>query len=452
MAVSGFQTYQAALDWLFRTTDYERRRRLRYNVSTFDLSRMHRLLARLGNPHLGRRYVHIAGTKGKGSTAAMAAEVLRAAGLRVGLYTSPHVIDLRERIQVDGAFIAPDDLRDALAAVAPQAEAVAAEPGHIPPTFFEVLTAAAYLHFRQVGTDVDVLEVGMGGRLDATNVITPAACGITSLSIDHADQLGRTLHEIAGEKGGIIKPGVPVVSAPQPDEALAVIERLAGERAAPFTLVGREIEILDYEYDARGQHLGGRVTIRTPRQVHEEVWIALPGRHQAVNAAVAIGLLECLRDRGVAWDTPALRQGLSRAAPAARVDILARRPWVINDGAHNPASLRALAEVIGDAVPHDRLILVFASATDKDYRAGLAEIVPLADHVILTTACSPRSAAPEDLAKAVGDARPVPVEVHPDAAAAAERALSLAGPDDLVCFTGSFYLAGLIAAWWADRR
>ena len=452
MQVRAFETYEAALAWLFSATDYERMRRLRYNTDTFDLTRMDVLLGRLGNPHRDQRCLHIAGTKGKGSTALMLNEVLSAAGHRVGLYTSPHVLDVRERICVGGAPIEPGAFRDLIAQVRPLVEALAQEPGRRAPTFFEIMTAIGFLHFRDVHADLVVLEVGLGGRLDATNVVTPVVSAITSLSIDHVEQLGSTLPEIAAEKAGIIKPGVPVISAPQADEAMAVIERVAAQRNAPLLVVGREIEITHYELDARDDRVGSRISLRTPRQRHDEIWLPVAGRHQAANAAVAVGVLEEAAGRGISWDTTALREGLARALPPARIEVLRRSPWVINDGAHNPASIRALAEVISEAFPHDRLILVFASAADKDYAGGLAEILPLADHLILTSARSPRSAAPEDLERAVRRLRTVPVDLIPTSAAAADRAMDLAGPDDLVCFTGSFYLAGQVAEWWRATR
>jgi dihydrofolate synthase/folylpolyglutamate synthase len=451
MADARFATYDAALDWLFGATDYEQMRRVRYNADTFDLTRMEALLARLADPRPRQRYMHVAGTKGKGSTAAMLSAVLAEAGHRVGLYVSPHVVDLRERICVDGSMIAPEALRDLLSRVRPPVEAMRAEAGGRGPTFFEILTAAALCHFQAVKTDAAVLEVGLGGRLDATNVVTPIVSCITSLSMDHMEQLGDTLAQIAGEKAGIIKPGVPVVSAPQMPEALAVIEMVAARQGAPLLLVGREIEVTAFEYDARDARVGSRISLRTPRQEHVDVWLALAGPHQAVNAAVAVGALELAAERGLDWDAAALRAGLGRAAPPARIEVLGRRPTVINDGAHNPAGLAALRRVVEEAFPHDRLVLVFASAADKDYAAGLAEIAPAADHVILTTSGSPRSAAPADLERAVRRVAHVPVDLVPDARAAADRALALARPDDLVCFTGSFYLAGLVAEWWSKR-
>ena len=452
MQMTPFATYEAALEWLFSATDYERMQRVRYNTDTFDLSRMAALVTRVGDPHRDQRYLHVAGTKGKGSTAAMLSEVLRAAGYRVGLYTSPHVVDLRERICVGGAPIEADALRDLIGRVRPHVAAMAEGSTRRPATFFEILTAIALLHFRDVGTDVTVLEVGMGGRLDATNVVTPLVSAITSLSLDHVQQLGGTLAEIAAEKAGIIKPGVPVVSAPQTEEAMPVIERVAAERGARLAVVGREIEITDYELDARNDRMGSRISLRTPRGPHEDLWLAAAGRHQAVNAAVAVGVLEEAAERGLAWGPRALRDGLARAALPARIEVLGRSPLVINDGAHNPASIRALVEVVEEAFPHERLVLVFASAADKDYVGGLAEILPLADHLILTSARSARSVAPEQLEQAVRKVCTVPVECQPTAAAAAERALMLAGPDDLVCFTGSFYLAGQVAEWWQGQR
>lgn len=441
--------YPSALAFLLGRVNYERTTNIPYRSAEFKLDRMRRLLALLGDPHLGLKAVHIAGTKGKGSTAAMIASVLTTAGLRTGLYTSPHLTRTEERMSIDGVDC-PTESFVALAAELEQAiERLErdADPEMAGATFFEVTTAMAFLHFARAGVAAAVLEVGLGGRLDSTNVCNPEVCVITSISFDHMRQLGYTLAAIAGEKAGIIKPGVPVVSGVLPEEPRLVIAQRAAEVDAPLWQRG-----VDYEFNtrqARGLPHGGESfdyfePAKQPRFRLEGVELQLLGEHQAANAAAAICAVNRLRDRGWNISEAALRQGLAAARTPGRIEIVAARPTVILDVAHNPASIEALLAVVRQRWPERRRVLVFASSKDKDFAAMLRLVLPAFDAIVLTRYLhNPRAAEPAELlaaATAAGvDSRPI--ETLEDPVEALARARQLAGPDDLICITGSFFLA-----------
>jgi len=339
-----FNTYDQALDYLFTTTDYEKMSTYRYNLTTHDLARMEALLAELDDPHRQFPTIHITGTKGKGSTALMLASVFRAAGLKVGLYTSPHLVDLRERITVNGSLISPDDFCRTMNDVARAVESVRQGfPDH-PPTFFEIVTALGFLHFARQAVELAVVEVGLGGRLDATNVVMPLVSVITTVSIDHTIQLGNTIESIAREKAGIIKPGVPVVSGPQAGEALIVVEERARQLHAPLLLAGRDIDVSGI----RAEEAPGLVfDLRTPRGWRRGVRLGLLGAHQAVNAAVAVAAAELAAERAAFPLTDeAVAEGLMEARAPARVELISGRPTIVLDAAHNPASARASVSIM----------------------------------------------------------------------------------------------------------
>lgn len=444
-------TYQEALDWLYSFVDYSATRLVKYSAQTFDLSRMRALLERLGNPQDRYPCLHLAGTKGKGSVSAMCASALKAAGYRVGFYTSPHLQDFGERIRVDDEHISPA----ALVAIVERLQALALEiPGL---TTFELTTAAAFEHFAQQNVDVAVIEVGLGGRLDATNVITPLVSVITSLSYDHTDLLGHTLAEIAGEKAGILKAGVPVVSAPQAPEALAVLERIAMERSAPLTLVGRDWLYRPLAHTLDGQSFEiwsaqeERQAAAWQAQGHRAEWrptrleIPLLGAHQVENAAVAYAALQALRAY-LPLPHDALRDGLRTVRWPGRFEILQRRPFIVVDGAHNRDSARKLAQALDDYFPGRRVILIFGASADKDINGMLDELLPRAAHVIFSQAVHPRALEPDELAAAVARWPGLPVETCAPVAEALARALQLAGPDDVVLACGSLFIVAEVQA------
>jgi dihydrofolate synthase/folylpolyglutamate synthase len=432
--------YGSALDYLYSYTDYEVKSGYDYSPERFDLGRVHQLLALLGDPHRSFRSIHIAGTKGKGSTSAMIAAILRRAGMRTGLYTSPHLHSFRERIQIDGQLIPEQAVVsgvDRLRVVAPQVTGI---------TTFELITALAFDYMSREQIDWAVLEVGMGGRLDATNVVLPDVAVITSISYDHMAYLGNTLSEIAGEKAGIIKPGVPVISAPQQPEAAGVIAQIAAQRSAPLTVVGRDWLWTCRSATSKGQRL--RVWPAGNPSAADTYKLPLLGEHQQENAVTAIAAVALLQAQGIAIDDDAVRAGLASVRWPGRLEVLGRDPWVIVDGAHNVDSMGKLLTSLDALFEHERLIVIYGASADKQIGAMLDLICPKADLVLVTQARHPRAADATELAERVR-ARGVDAEAL-SSTEALSRARALAGPRDLICGTGSlFVVAELRAAWFA---
>jgi dihydrofolate synthase / folylpolyglutamate synthase len=456
--------HAAAQAFLLGRIDYERALSIPYHQRDFRLDRMRDLLARLGSPDKKLNVVHVAGTKGKGSTSAMIAAVLTSAGNRTGLYTSPHLERIEERIVVDGEMCAPEEFAGLVEQVRPiveamDREAATAETVESGPTYFEVITALAMLHFAEVKTDAAVLEVGLGGRLDSTNVCHPKVSVITSISYDHTKQLGNTLAAIAGEKAGIVKPGVPVVSGVTEDEPRQVIEQVAKENGCRLVQLGVDFS---YRYlPPRGvgsQHDDAHGVMdfesRVPggSQRIEALELGLLGRHQAANAAVALATLDELRLQG--WRLPEanLRRGLRNLSWPGRVEIVARQPTVIVDTAHNLASIQSLVETLDESFTSPRRLLVFATTQDKDVRGMLRLLLPKFDAVILTRYLNnPRSVSVEQLSAWAAEISPTPRYLCPDPASAWQLAHELATPEHLVCITGSFFLAAEMRREIAER-
>lgn len=446
-----------ALQFLTSRIDYERAWHVPYGQRDFRLDRMRQLLDRLGNPQDALAIVHVGGTKGKGSTAAMIAAVLRAAGFRTGLYSSPHLDRVEERLMIDGAICPGDEFAELVGRVRPAAEAMDGEAtldgcGSNRPTYFEIITAVALLRFARGRVDAAVLEVGMGGRLDSTNVCQPLVSVITSISLDHTQQLGSTLTAIAGEKAGIIKPRTPVVSGVVQSEPREVIARTAQANHCPLLQLGSDF---DYTYRPP-RHLEtaptqARMDFRCSASGAEwelnDVALNLTGSHQAANAAVGIATLLELRRQG--WSIPeaAVRQGLAEVCWPARIEVLRRRPTVVLDAAHNVASIEALARVLDESFPAPRRLLVFATTRDKDARGMLCVLLPKFDEVIFTRYRSnPRGTPLEELDALAAELSPAVRHVCADAAAAWKLAWDLAGPENLICITGSFFIAAEMRA------
>ena len=386
------------------------------------------LLAVLTHPE--RRYpsLHIGGTNGKGSTAAMAASVLQAAGYRVGLYTSPHLVDFRERIQVNGEMI-PEER---MAVLTDRVRAVGGPPRE--PTFFEFTTALAFQYFSEAGVDVAVVEVGMGGRFDATNVLAPVAVAITNVALDHQEYLGDTIGAIAFEKSGIIKPGVPAVIGRVSDEAAAVIMRAADERGAPLHWLRRDFSVAG-ESTAHFRYDGLRAS-------YDGLACPLAGRHQLNNVACALALLEVASKRGLLVSDEAVRKGLRTVRWGGRLETVDSRPQIILDGAHNPDAAAALAAYMADVRrkrPGARVILVLGMMRDKDREGFLGHLLPYADEVIVTQARMPRAASVQELE---ASARGRVVHMRSEPAEAMALARRMAAPDDLILITGSLMLVG----------
>lgn len=432
------RSYAAALRYLNGLTNHERMTRVGYNSRNFNLTRMGRLLTGLDNPHRQLRCVHIAGTKGKGSTAIMLASMLSHAGLKTGLYVSPHMVDVRERIQINGQMIPEHDLTRLLNKLA---GVVRKMPGDAP-TYFEILTAVAFKYFADAPVDVAIIETGLGGRLDSTNVIKPEVCGITSISMDHMAQLGGSLDKIAEEKAGIFKAGVPVISVPQPASVAATLRKAAERTRAPLLFTGEDIEF-SYRFESSrevGPHT--RVSLTSGSSRFEHLMVPMPGDHQAINCGLALSLMAVLKEKGLTVDDQAAIEGLAKAYLPGRMEIVHDSPRIMLDGAHNAASIEALMRAIGQNIAYDSMVVIFGCRTDKDITGMLGFIRLGADKVIFTSTGSPRSADPAELAAQYVEQTGKMAQVADDleeALSIAERAVTR---EDLICVTGSFYLAG----------
>lgn len=412
---------------------------------------MQRLLEELGNPHIGVPTVHIAGTKGKGSTSAMCASILTRSGYRVGLFTSPHMHSFRERIQVGGEPVSEDEFAGLVDAIWPAVEKVGSEDPDGGVTMFEALTAMAFVEFRANAT-FQVLEVGLGGRLDTTNLASPNVCAITSLSLDHTSVLGNTIEAIAGEKAGIIKPGIPVVTAPQPAGAAEVIQAKCAEMGSPLTEVGTDITGRVLSRSVQGQ----RFEIRTEATSYA-LDMPMLGDYQVENAAIAVGIAESLRNSGFTVPDQALREGLASVSWPCRMEVLSRDPMVVCDGAHNPYSVAQLMQTLPDCFDYDRLVLVVGMSEDKNLSGMVKELArgiqaeesstqPRTTDVVVAKSRHPRSVSWGKLA-ALFDPLPCNVQEGGSVGDAVSAAMELAeshtqaGHTPLVLATGSLFVA-----------
>lgn len=445
--------YAEALGYLDGFVNYERQVPDKAGRSTFSLERIIELSARLGDPHRRFRSVHIAGTKGKGSTAIFAESIARAAGLSVGTYTSPHLVDLRERIRLDGAMVGEELFARTLAGCRAEYDAVRSAASDRRLTYFEALTHLAFQIFAEQKVDLAVVEVGMGGRLDATNIVTPLVSAITPISLDHVRQLGNTLGEIAGEKAGIAKPGVPLVVGEQPAEALASIRaRAAAVGAGPVRVLGA-----DFRYEPGERRAGEwrRMTLSTPARTYRDLIVRLLGAHQLANAAVAVAAMELAAERGgFALGEDAVRTGLEAARWAGRLEVVRHEPAVtVLDGAHNEDSTRRLLAALDEEFPDRKpLALVFAAAADKDVDAMLRLLAPRAALVVATESGNPRRLDPRIVAELARSDGARHVVIKRDMAEAFAAAWEAAGAGGLVVATGSLYLVGRAKGCFASRE
>jgi dihydrofolate synthase / folylpolyglutamate synthase len=423
--------YEESLKYLLRFTDYERISR---SGVVWDTRRIERLLEKLGNPHLATKTVHIAGTKGKGSTSAMIASILKEAGYKVGLYTSPHLLSYTERIRVNGKPITEAEWAGLVEEIRPQVEAVNAEKTYGELTTFELYTAMAFAHFRNIHADYQVMEVGLGGRLDATNVVKPLVCIITSISYDHMEVLGDTLAKIATEKAGIVKPGVPVVTAPQFPEAMEAIEKVCRERKANLIKAGQDFNWQTGKFDEKGQsfHLKGLLA-------EYDLKIPLLGEHQVENAANAVTAAEILAGAEKKITKSAIVKGLQKVDWPGRLQVLHKKPRLVIDGAHNVYSMQKLGEALKKYFKYDRLILILGFSADKDVPGMLDEAVIITKDIIVAASTSPRSAKPAALVEEFAR-RGVKARAAESVPGALKLALADAKPNDLICATGSIFL------------
>ena len=428
--------YEDALKLVMGLADFERSSHSP-DHSSFHLQRIRLLMERLGNPHLDIPTVHIAGTKGKGSTAAMIASILTSGGHKVGLYTSPHLHSAVERIRIGLEPIEGKDFASLAAQVWPQVERVSSEGGYGGVTTFEMMTAMAFLHFKQVAADFQVIEVGLGGRLDSTNIVAPQVCVITSISLDHVSTLGNTVELIAGEKAGIIKAGVPAVVAPQQNGALSVVREVADRVGAPVIDVQKQVSFRDHEADVTGQALelsGLRGSYK--------LWTPLIGDHQIENLRTAVATVETLIDAGGHISHDAIVRGLREVRWPARLEVLSRGDHlVLVDGAHNPYSMRRLTQALHKLFEFRRLVLVFGALGGHSAEGMLSELAGMSPLLLATQSRHPRS-APSDAVSEIALKEGLDVVFKSDdVGEATRRAREIARPGDMVLGTGSLSVA-----------
>lgn len=440
--------YQKTLDYIYSFVDYSKTRMDKFPPEAFTLDNMRAFVSALENPQDKYPTIHVAGTKGKGSVAAFCSSALHKAGYRVGLYTSPHLHDFTERIQVDGNPISQIELVNLV-------EEIKTTVTHIPGlTTFEITTGLAFLHFARVGVDIAVIEVGLGGRLDATNVITPVVSVITSISLDHTYVLGDSLTEIAGEKSGIIKLGVPVVASQQTDEAMTEIKRNATTKNVPLIQVG-----IDYTYHPIStDHSGQTLKIRKNRGGNSalqenigssQVTVSIPllGDHQMKNAVTAYAALQIVNQYSMPVDGSAIQKGFSEVKWPARFEILQKKPAVIIDAAHNRDSIKNLARTVSTYYPDLGVVLVFGASEDKDIRSMLAELMPIVTKIYATKSFHPRAMDPELIATVAQDFKK-PVVIYDDVGGATHDALEMLNDEEVLLITGSVFIAaGGREAW-----
>ena len=422
--------YQEVLDWLLD---------LEVMGIKLGLANVRELLSRLGDPQRQFRSMHVAGTNGKGSVSAMTASILKAQGYRTALYTSPHMVDFRERVQVDGLPISRKQLCRLAKEVKGQVDDMCLAKPEACPTFFEATTALAFLHFAELGTELAVVEVGMGGRLDATNVIDPECTAITRIGLEHRRYLGDTLGKIAFEKAGIIKPGVPVVTTEHDSEALGVIRDRASELASPMRIVAEGVDFKLLDSSLQGIRL---LLLRNGMKVS----LPLIGSYQASNAGLAFAMVECLRSRGIAVSDEAVRRGLETVTWPGRMELVRRRPDVLLDATHTPQGAETVAEDLR-RLAKGRIILVMGVLDDKDLEGVVSPFARISDLGIAVAPLTTRAFSAETVCQAMRQ--------HMGKAVAAGSvveglcmALEMAGPEDTVIVTGSIYTLGEAKAWW----
>jgi len=441
------QTFAEAESFLNDRVDVERMRPSQIGKDTFRLDRMQALMDALGRPDREMKLVHIAGSKGKGSTCEMTAAALAGCGYAVGVYTSPHLVTLRERIRLGDRMIDESEFVDALARVSRSLGPI--ERKHGPATFFEILTAAALVHFAAQAVDVAVIEVGLGGRLDSTNVISPEVTAVTAIQLEHTQILGDTLAKIAREKAGIFKRGIPAVTISQKPEILDVFRKVAADTGCTLHIVGETLEFTSrFESSAdRGPHY--KVCLYTPTAAFEHVHVPLVGEHQAQNCGVALACLDALRQRGLDLPDRGIMTGLARTPDTGRLELIHPKPRIIADGAHTTDSIGALMKSVGQRYKYDNLIVVFGCAADKDVSGMLAKLASGADKLIFTKASdNARAADPRDLQRKLTDK---PSQTSPTVKDAINLAAKAAQRDDLILVTGSFYVAGEAKKLFAER-
>jgi len=445
--------FQNALNYLYSFVDYSLEKSYRYSSDVFDLRRVDDLLARLGDPHKKFQSVHIAGTKGKGSVSAMVESCFRSAGYSTGLYTSPHLEKFAERIRTNGEEIGEEDVADLVEKIKPH---VAAVEGL---TTFELITAIGFLYFAEKGIDFGIIEVGLGGRLDATNVIHPLVSVITSISYDHMHLLGDSLSDIAREKCGIIKPGIPVVSSPQQYEVEAVIREIAQERGSPLVLVGRDWHFSHGNHSLAGQQVyiwsskeqplmdefiqsSGNMEWVPPRYE-----VSLLGYHQVINAATSYAILDLLKKDFPKITEDAIKKGFRTTSWPGRFDVISMDPIIVVDSAHNRDSALKLRIALDDYFPGQPVTLIFGASSDKDIPGMFSELLPRVKRILITHAEHPRATEVNELAS-LARGYGIRVEIIPKVPDALQYAIENVGIEEVILAAGSIFVAGEILSAW----
>lgn len=447
-----FVDYDAALSYLNNRANFERVRQDRIASDQFKLDRMRALAAALGDPQESLIIVHVAGSKGKGSTCEMLASCLDACGYTAGIFTSPHLVDARERVRVGGEMVGRDAFAAAMVAVRDAERTI--EPVHGACTFFEVITALSLLVFAQQAVDVAVLEVGLGGRLDCTNIVRPTVVGLTSIQLEHTQILGDTLELIAAEKAGIMKPGVVAITLPQEEGVLAVFRSCAAACGAKLKVLGDEVVYSCRFESAHGRGPHPRVCVGEEGRGFEHLSVPLLGEHQAANCGLVLAILCELRDRGFKLPERSVAAGLERTPRRGRLEQIHPSPRIIIDGAHTPESVRATLRAAGSHLKYDSMVVVFGCASDKDVPGMLRELARGADKIIFTrSSLNPRAMDPDELATRFAEFDEAPMA---QTAPTLKEAINAAGravqPTDVVLILGSFYLAGEAKALFDEKR
>ncbi len=431
------ESLTAPRGWRASAMDYDALLQELYRLERFGiklgLDTITELLGYMGNPQNRFQTIHVTGTNGKGSVCAFVASVLRKAGYRVGLYTSPHLVRFNERIVVGGREIPDEDVARIYAEMRPAIERTSGGSKVKQPTFFEVTTAMAFHYFAEQRIDIGVIEVGMGGRMDATNVVHPLVAVLTRIGLEHTEHLGKTVDRIAREKSGIIKPGCRVVTVDQP--ALPVIEAQARAFGCPVAVVGRDVRVERLGFDRQGQRLrltdGGSMEVRIP----------LLGSYQPENAAIAYAALREVAKMGLTVPDSAIMAGLEGAVWPGRMQIVRADPTVIVDGTHHAPGVPTLAASLKELFPEQKAVFVLGILDDKDLKAFVDALAPLAARLVIAKPATPRAYPAEAIVRAFQGHVPA-MEVVPRVAEAADRGIALAGKDGLVVVTGSIYTAG----------